>query len=284
MPNNRTDEPPRTAIVVGISADIGRYVADRLMDDGWIVYGVARTSPRRWSKGQRQPEHVFDCDFSSRESIAECVDALHRTMGRWDLVFSAVGTMKPIGPFFSTEFDAWRANIEINVLSQLEFLHAVHDLRADNSHVGLLAGGGTNGRFDNYSAYCVSKIALIKMVELLHYECEDMNSFIIGPGFVKTKIHQETLDAGELAGPGASKTVEMMTGNGTPLEDVYQHLRWCMDQGRAVAGGRNHSTVHDPWQVGSLESLLQADPDRYRLRRYQGFEPSALSEIEGTVV
>lgn len=273
--NDKCSDPmPRIAIIVGVSADIGRYVAGRLIDDGWMVYGIARTKPPEWPAVWLGLERVFECDFSSRESVRTCVEAVRGVVPQWDLLFSAVGTMKPIAPFFLTDFELWRANIEVNALSQLELLHALYDLRADFSHVGLLAGGGTNGPFDNYSAYCISKIMLIKMVELLHNECQDLNAFIIGPGFVKTRIHQETLDAGELAGPGAGKTATMMADGGTPMEDIYKHLRWCIEQGRDVAGGRNHSTVHDPWQGDTLPGLLQTDADMYRLRRFKGFEPT----------
>ncbi len=54
-----------------------------------------------------------------------------------------------------------------------------------------MAGGGTNNPFTNYSAYCVAKIALIKMTELLDDEEKKLNIFIIGPGFVRTRIHRK---------------------------------------------------------------------------------------------
>ena len=52
------------------------------------------------------------------------------------------------------------------------------------------------GPFDNYSAYCVGKLLLIKMTELLDSECPDLQVSIIGTGWVNTKIHRQTLAAG----------------------------------------------------------------------------------------
>ena len=40
-----------------------------------------------------------------------------------------------------------------------------------------------------------SKIAQTKMAELLNHEIKDVKISIIGPGFVKTKIHNETLES-----------------------------------------------------------------------------------------
>ena len=90
----------------------------------------------------------------------------------------------------------------MNLTSQLEVLHAIYPLkqRGKQAHVAFLAGAGTNNAFTNYSAYAASKVALIKMCELLNDEAPDLNVFIVGPGFVKTKNHNETIKAGIKAG------------------------------------------------------------------------------------
>ncbi len=137
------------------------------------------------------------------------------------------------------------------------------------------AGGGTNQAFVNYSAYAVAKIALIKMCEQIHAETSEANAFAIGPGYVKTRIHDETCRAGPLlAGPNYARTVQQLETPGTTMDDIYRHMCWCMAQGRQVAGGRNFSTVHDPWRSGgeALAHSLRSDQDRYRLRRKQDYE------------
>jgi hypothetical protein len=107
------------------------------------------------------------------------------------------------------------------------------------------------------------------MCELLDDECPDLNAFIIGPGYVRTKIHDETLRAAEAAGPGYEKTVRFLTSEGTPMTDIHECIEWCVSQGRDVVGGRNISVVHDPWRGGGadLAAALRADPHRYKLRR-----------------
>jgi NAD(P)-dependent dehydrogenase (short-subunit alcohol dehydrogenase family) len=133
----------------------------------------------------------------------------------------------------------------------------------------LLAGGGTNNPMTNYSAYCAAKIALIKMCELIDDEEAGINAFIIGPGFVRTRIHEETLRAGAAAGAGLDKTRAFLATPGSSHDHIYSHMTWCIAQGRAVAGGRNFSTVHDPWRGGgaALAADLKLDPDAFRLRR-----------------
>jgi NAD(P)-dependent dehydrogenase (short-subunit alcohol dehydrogenase family) len=140
------------------------------------------------------------------------------------------------------------------------------------SHVVFFAGGGTNNPFPSYSAYCVGKIALIKMCELLDDENPDLNVFILGTGWVRTKIHEQTLEAGALAGANLQKTRSFMDQGiqGTSHADIAAMIRWGIEQGRPVAGGRNFSVVHDAWNRDGpgLAAALSSDADKFKLRRH----------------
>jgi NAD(P)-dependent dehydrogenase (short-subunit alcohol dehydrogenase family) len=264
--------PDRTAFVLGASADIGLALSRRLLDDGWRVVGAARDGGRLAALAGREGFHALTCDLADRASIAAMIEDFAALGLGWDLLVSAAGTMEPIGPFFELDFDAWERSVTVNAMAQLRVLHGLWRFRAgEPADVMLMAGGGTNNPFTNYSAYCVSKIALIKMCELLDDEEPALNIFIIGPGFVRTRIHDETIAAGARAGAGLDKTRAFLGGEGTPMDDIYAHMRWCMDQGRGVCGGRNFSTVHDAWRDGgrALSKALRNDPSAFRLRRAQ---------------
>lgn len=258
-----------TVFILGAGADIGRELVRRFHSDGWRVVGTYRNDANIQSLLNIPGVTLVHCDIADPTAVAGLPDALAEGC-RWDLFFSAVGTMEPIGPFFETDFDAWERSITVNAVAQLRALHALYPFRrSSGAHACLLAGGGTNGPLTNYSAYCVSKIALIKMCELLDDETPDLNTFIIGPGFMRTKIHDETYAAGHRAGPGLAKTEAFMATEGTTYDELYAHVHWCMAQGRSVAGGRNFSTVHDPWHDdgNSLARVLPNSSDGYRLRR-----------------
>jgi hypothetical protein len=109
------------------------------------------------------------------------------------------------------------------------------------------------------------------MAELLDDETPDLNVFVIGPGYVRTKIHDETLRNAERAGRNLEKTLDFLKGEGTSYDDIYCCIEWCCRQGRPVAGGRNFSVVHDPWREGgdALAAALAKDVDLYKLRRRQ---------------
>jgi NAD(P)-dependent dehydrogenase (short-subunit alcohol dehydrogenase family) len=263
-----------TAFILGASSDIGGDLALRYAEDGADVIGTYRgpNSPARLAEHPRI--RLLCCDVSLPTEVDRLVEAYSRLDEPWDVFVSAVGTMEPIGPFLSTDFDAWQQSVTINSLAQLRVLHGLSPYRRNSgtAHVVFFAGGGTNGPFANYSAYCASKIFLIKMCELISDENPDINAFILGPGFVATKIHNQTFAHADAAGINLSKTMrflETSTSNRS-LADIYECINWCINSGAAISAGRNFSVVHDGWRMGGeeLTSMLQLDANKFKLRRY----------------
>lgn len=270
---------PGSVLILGISADIGRELALRYLRDGAKVIGTYRNRAHLGELAAHPGATLLPCDLADAGSIAEAAGQIAALQPDWDLLVGIAGTMEPIGPFLQADMEAWERNLRINCFGQLRFLQAVYPQRrpGGTAHVMFSAGGGTNNPFTNYSAYCLSKILLIKMCELLDDEVPDINAFIIGPGFVQTKIHRETLNAGARAGEGLGKTEAFLQTEGTSFDEIHAHIAWCMAAGRALAGGRNFSTVHDPWRADSagLRAALSADPNLFKLRRTAWTMPAA---------
>jgi NAD(P)-dependent dehydrogenase (short-subunit alcohol dehydrogenase family) len=164
--------------------------------------------------------------------------------------------------------------MQVNALAPLRLVRRLYPMRrrAAPPAVAFFSGSGTNNAAPAYSAYCASKILLIKMCELLDAESDDTSFFIIGPGIVRTKIHEQTLRAPERSGANYRKVVDFLgSGNpGTAHDDIYACLRWCVRAGKAATGGRNVSLVHDAWRDGGagLARALARDGDLYKLRRF----------------
>ena len=263
----------KTALILGITSDIGRELALRLRAEGWSVAGTYRDGSKPDNAIAREWMLVH-CDFATAESVDGAAVLLREKHLRWDLAIVAVGTEEPIGPFFENDPAAWERGVTVNALGPLRLLRAVHGLRKASAPpaVAFFSGSGTNSAAPTYSAYSASKILLIKMCELLDAESPDTSFFIIGPGIVRTKIHQQTLDAPKLSGKNFDKVVEFLgsTNPGTSHADIHDCLMWCVAQGKAVVGGRNIALAHDSWRDGgaSLSAALRDDLDLYKLRRH----------------
>jgi NAD(P)-dependent dehydrogenase (short-subunit alcohol dehydrogenase family) len=191
----------------------------------------------------------------------------------WRVVAVAAGTEEPIGPYWDCDPDEWDRGVQINALAPLRLVRSLYPIRdgAASPSVVFFSGSGTNSAAPAYSAYSASKIMLIKMCELLDAESTDTSFFIIGPGIVRTKIHDQTLKADARAGANYRRVTEFLrsSDSGTNHDDIYSCLRWCVAAGKKIVGGRNISLVHDAWRDGrALAQWLAADQNRYKLRRF----------------
>lgn len=265
----------QTIFILGASSDIGRALAEKYLEAGWRVAGTYRNAAALADMSDRPNLYLYPCDITNPASIVAATGQFFEQVGVWDTFVSSIGTEEPIGRFFDCDVDAWESSVITNSTAQLRVLHQLYNFRQQGKtcNVVFFAGGGTNNPFRNYSAYCVSKIMLIKMCELLDDENDDLNVFIIGPGFVRTKIHQQTLDNPVAAGQNYERTLEFLQAEnpGTSIDEIYDCINWCITQGKDVAGGRNFSVVHDPWRQGGrpLAEQLHGDPNKFKLRRFR---------------
>lgn len=261
-----------TVVLLSLTSDIGAYLARHYVERGFLVVGTHRGELPH-DLAQNPSVRALRCDLADPLSGERLAAFLEEQQLRWTRFVSCVGQLSPVGRFFDTKFSEWSASVEVNSVAQLRALHAVYPLRqaGRTNAVVFFAGGGTNGPFTHYSAYCVGKLALIKMCELLDDEAPDLNTFIVGTGWVRTKIHEQTLAAGAAAGRNYDTTRAFLADGqkGTSLEDVAAMIEWGVERGRGVAGGRNFSVVHDAWRSGgeNLAAALRADTHKFKLRR-----------------
>lgn len=262
----------RTAFILGLTSDIGRELAIRLVRDGWAIVGTHRPGAR--PTGLPSGCRLLPFDLAAPDSVRQLTTDCRNLGLQWDLLVVAAGTEEPIGDFWSCDADAWEAGINVNALAPLRVVRSLHEMRrpAAKSAVAFFSGSGTNNAAPAYSAYCASKIFLMKMCELLDAESPDTSFFIIGPGIVRTKIHEQTLRAPAASGKNYQKVVDFLASAnpGTSHDDIYACLCWCIQAGKAAIGGRNLSLVQDSWRDGGavLAHRLTVEPNLYKLRRF----------------
>lgn len=260
-----------TVFVLGGSADIGRALVERYLASGCRVIATYR---KRGALAELEGNPNFcalPLDLDKLESIKETVVAVTRLGWKWDVFVAATGDLAPIGPFLELDGEAWQRAINNNGFMPCRVLQKIYPLRDTSRTVSaaFFAGGGINGPFRNYSAYSVSKLALLKMCELLDDEVPDLKCFILGPGYTASKLHEATYAAGANAGTNLEKTRNFTTTPGTSMDDIFACLEWCVSQDREVIGGRNISVVHDKWRAGGheLAAALRSNPNLFKLRR-----------------
>ncbi len=222
------------AIILGDRSDIAKKLIPSLEIDGYDI--------TRWNRYSNSIPKV-----------------------RWDLVLIPIGTVAPVGLWHEQLHERWDAAIDTNVLLPVRLLREMWAFRNPGASVCFFAGANPNKPMENYSAYSVGKMALLKACEHLDLESPDVKLFALAPGVVLTKIHTATLQAGV-----KNERLERATRDGgVPIERIYSCLKWCIGQTKAVVGGRNICVSDSKdWDTERLLAhRLENNSNLFKLRR-----------------
>ena len=255
------------AIILSASSDIGIELIKSLSQRGFEVFGTYNSTYP--DTNFINPKNLLKLDIADYDK-KEYKNWI-KNIGHWDLFISCIGTQDPVGYFTKIDAKDWVMGVTNNSVNQVGALINALKFRNNKevSNVIFFAGGGTNSATPAYSAQTLGKIALIKAVELLNDEIEDVKFFILGPGWVKTKIHNSTIKAKYKAGKNYEKTISMLNleSNLNPIKKVIDDIFKLLDLPKYLVSGRNFSSVHDDLTLTKLEELHNKDKDFYKLRR-----------------
>lgn len=262
----------KKAYFISISSDIAGYIAGKLQKKGVIVHGTYRTKNESTKLLQENGAVLRKLDCNSKDEIKNFLSS-DFSLQTWDLLMISPATMKPIARFDKCDWDEWEASFKLNCLRQFQLIHGLINYRNKSATIDptlfMWSGPGTNNAPLNYSSEITAKIAQIKMCELLDAEFDNLKSIIAGPGWVNTKAHNETLEAGKSAGSNYLRTKEIIQSDQvTSLEKIYEFLLWSLNQPKSIISGRNFSIRGDIWGNEELSKHLQTEINAFKLRRY----------------
>jgi NAD(P)-dependent dehydrogenase (short-subunit alcohol dehydrogenase family) len=221
--------------------------------------------------GQKYESYPLDvADDAQVETFARWC-ATH--FGRIHGLVNCAGVLGPIGKTHEVSMAEFSAAVRINLLGTVYMCHAFVPLlnSEGRSKIVNYSGGGAATPFPNFSAYAASKIGIVRFTENLSMELADRACDVncVAPGFVITRLHQQTLSAG----PGAAtrqyfeKTRKQLESGGVPPEKAARLTVFLLSAESDGITGKFISAPWDPWQVSAFQQRLRTDRDFATLRR-----------------
>ena len=247
------------AIVVGAGRGIGEAVALRFAREGARVVLAARSGAEldavaaqiRASNGTALA-HVTD--VTDREQVNQLVQVTLDTYQRIDVVVNAAGIYGPIGPLWEADPEKWLKTFSVNLFGVFHLCQAVlpHMMRSRRGKIVHFSGGGATAPLPRFSAYGVSKAALVRLTETLAEEVREFDIQVnaIAPGAVDTALQDEVLSAGAKAGELYGRIRRLReTGEGATPRDLPAELAvfLCSEASRGLTG-KLISAPFDGWQ------------------------------------
>lgn len=211
------------------------------------------------------------CDVAREVEVERACERATATFGALDAVIHAAAILPPIGNVLEVDPAAWRANLEVNVFGTFAVVrHAARRMRGRGGRIVAFSGGGASGPFPNYTAYACSKVAVVRFVETVAVELRDEGIEInaLAPGFVATRMHQDTLAAGSAAGVDyLERTKGELEGGGVPPEVPAAAAVFLISERARGITGRFVSAVYDGWQHWPDHLAEIEGSDLFTLRR-----------------
>lgn len=261
----------RRVLVTGGSMGLGLAVARELAGRGARVVIAARDSDALDAALTQLPGRGHErvgLDVSDPDAWDEVMARLDEGGALHGLV-TAAGVLGPIGPLEGVRMDEFAETISINLVgTALALHHAMPRLRAVSGRAVTFSGGGATAPLTRFDAYAASKAGVVRLTE--NVACEGAIEInCVAPGFVATRMHDHTLDAGPDAAGAAyyERTRERLAEGGFPASEAAKLVAFLLsDEARGITG-RLLSAQWDPWRDEQFHARLRAEPTLATLRR-----------------
>mgnify|MGYP005627298609 CR=1 FL=1 len=269
----------QTIIITGGSLGIGFEVAKACAKNDTQTIIVARdkknleNAQNELNTISNQKHLSYSLDVSDIESI--------QTFKHWLLdqsidihgLVNCAGIYGPIGKTTTVDMQHFTQAIQINFLGTVYMCNAIAPLLQSKTNKKIInfAGGGAASPFPNYSAYATSKAAIVRFTENLSLELSENNIDIncVAPGFVITRLHQQTLECGpEKSGESFFETTkEKIESGGTSPKVAAQLTTFLLSKESDGISGKFISAPWDPWKDKIFQKRLRDEKDLASLRR-----------------
>lgn len=183
----------RCAWITGASSGIGLALAERMMRDGWVVAGSAR-SEAALDKLAAEHEGLFfayPLDVADEDAVANTVARIRDERGGLDMAVLAAGTHIPL-EIEDFRVDTFRTLIDINLMGVVNCLAAITPgfIAGRGGHIAVVSSVAGYGGLPTAAAYGASKAALINMTESLRpdFDRYGVKLQLVCPGFVRTPL------------------------------------------------------------------------------------------------
>jgi NAD(P)-dependent dehydrogenase (short-subunit alcohol dehydrogenase family) len=266
----------RTCLIVGASGVIGRAVAENFYREGArvaLTFHVRKDGLRFDSLPAKDSRlGSFKLDVRRPKDIHTVVATVERKFGPITILVNCSGVLGPIGPTHGVATEDWLRTIEINLIGSFHLVQAVLPsmLASGRGKIIQFSGGGAAYSRPFFTAYSASKAALVRFSESLADELRESNiqSNVIAPGPVKSRMWDELRISGDAGGPQAIEELERMdkTG-GIPAERAAALALFLASDRSNGLTGRLISAAYDKWEeIGPIIPKIMST-DSWTLRR-----------------
>ena len=267
----------QVAVITGAGRGIGRAIALAYAREGAQLALAARNESELEQTVVAVTELGAEAiavptDITSQGHTERLAQAVVERFGRIDVLVNNAGISGPIGPLQDNDIAEWVDTINVNLTGTFLVCRAVIPvmLEQGGGRIINLSGAGVANAWSNMSAYCSSKVAVVRLTEVLAQELEGKGIFVnaLGPGSVYTSMWEKMTEQAAEAGAdfihGLGQRV--LSGGGASIDDCAELAVWLASDESGTLTGRIISAAADDFR--SLTPMIPEimAGDAYTLR------------------
>jgi len=189
----------KTILITGASDGIGKAMARFLLKMGANVaihYHSNKKSTEELTKGYSNEKwKIFKADLANTDNVISLVSEVEKCFNKIDIIILNAGVYLPHEVDLENEnwMNVWNRTMNINLnsaglLTKLGIQHFKKN--KGGSFIYISSRAANRGETDEFLAYAASKGGLTSLAKSVarSFGNENIKSFVIAPGFVKTKM------------------------------------------------------------------------------------------------
>lgn len=182
----------KIAYITGTSSGIGKALAEKLLDEGYEVFGMSR------SNGIDHDNFTYiEMDLSDQDAVERFMFDDHENANV--LLVNNAGTLGDVGPVGQIDSSAIRNVIQVNAIAAGALMNQfIAKYSSGNSqyHIINISSGAGKHPVDAWASYCASKAALDLFSRTVKEEMDarkidKFHIHSIAPGVVDTDMQRE---------------------------------------------------------------------------------------------
>ena len=262
-------------IISGGSGGIGSAITKTLLEEDYYVIVVGRSKKNFDKLSNKLLNNQKLSFYKMNISNKDAVNIFYSNLNKIDVyvfaLINAAGVQSPIGEFIKIDYNEWVTNLSNNFLGTANMIRGFLSITKSNKCRKIInfSGGGSTASRPNFSAYAVSKTAIVKFTEILSDEIADQNIDInaIAPGAVNTNMLDEVLAAKSLAGEEYALASKRKKIGGVSPKKAIDLCQFLLSEDTNGVTGKLISAIWDDYRDPNFLARLKTDPEFCCLRR-----------------
>lgn len=269
----------RNVIITGGSQGIGLEISKHLASTNHKVILISRSKDElekvcnELDEINKLTNFYFAADVSNRKDLSKLSSYLSSHRLEVDALINCAGVYGPIGNTLDIDLEEFQKAFNINFFGTLNMIKATKNLfkKGIKKKIINFSGGGAASPFPYYSAYATSKAAIVRLTENLSIELKkdsfDINC--VAPGFVVTRLHQDTLNAGpeKMGKEFYDNTKKMIENGGISPSYSYNLVSFLLSDQSDGITGKFISANWDNWNDNEYLKEIRNNDNFAVLRR-----------------